>query len=285
VAPCGGCQVTGLNKDNAFIAASEQLVGDINTVCGLMSTASMLYRSRKVYDFAVDAMDRGTVRRALDANVVIISLPGEFAAQEAKNALERGMNVFMFSDNVPIEEEVEMKTIARDKGLFVMGPGCGTAVINNVSLGLMSKVREGCVGIVGASGSGVQEVAVLVHRYGEGVSQAIGTGGRDLSKEVGGITMLDQEFTKEYARRVGVTDLGVAKEAIILNVLTNDKLRYGKEKERLQRFAGLNKVVQLPTEGYSKHLEEFWMLRVSSHYLLLYTACRKRLLSPSALLL
>lgn len=125
-----------------------------------------------------------------EANMVIISVPGEFAAAEAKTALYRDMNVFMFSDNVPVEDEVEMKTIARERDLLVMGPGCGTAVINGVSLGLMSEIRRGHVGIVGASGSGIHEIAMLTHRYGEGVSQAIGTGGRDLSKEVGGITML-----------------------------------------------------------------------------------------------
>lgn len=125
-----------------------------------------------------------------EANLAVISVPGEYAATEAKNALEHNMNVFIFSDNVPIEEEVELKNIAVEKGLLVMGPGCGTSVINNISLGLMSRVRRGCIGIVGASGSGIHEIAMLVHRYGEGISQAIGTGGRDLSSQVGGITML-----------------------------------------------------------------------------------------------
>ena len=124
------------------------------------------------------------------ANLAIISVPGEFAGLEARAALNRGMNVFMFSDNVPIDEEVQLKKLAKEKNLLVMGPGAGTAVINGVSLGLMSEIRRGSIGIVGASGSGIQEIAILVHRCGEGVSQAIGTGGRDLSKEVGGITML-----------------------------------------------------------------------------------------------
>lgn len=125
-----------------------------------------------------------------DAGLALISLPGEFAAQEALKALDKNMHVFMFSDNVPLEDELEMKRIGREKGLLVMGPGAGTAVLDNVSIGLMSKVRPGNVGIVAASGSGLQEVAVLVHAYGLGISQAIGTGGRDLSKEVGGSTML-----------------------------------------------------------------------------------------------
>lgn len=125
-----------------------------------------------------------------ELNLAVISLPGEFAADEAKKALETGMHVFMFSDNVPLEDELEIKRIGREKNLLVMGPGAGTAVIDGVSIGLMSKIRRGRVGIVAASGSGLQEVAMLLHQYGLGISQAIGTGGRDLSKAVGGSTML-----------------------------------------------------------------------------------------------
>lgn len=125
-----------------------------------------------------------------EANLVFISVPGEFATQEAKNALNRGLNTFIFSDNVPLEDEVELKKMALEKGLWVMGPGCGTSVINHISIGMMSTIREGNIGIVGASGSGIHEIATLIDRQGFGISQAIGTGGRDLSKEVGGITMI-----------------------------------------------------------------------------------------------
>jgi succinyl-CoA synthetase alpha subunit len=125
-----------------------------------------------------------------EANLAIISVPGEFAGQEARAALFRGMNVFIFSDNVPIAEEVELKQLAEERGLFVMGPGCGTSVINNISIGVMSKVRKGRIGIVGASGSGIHEIAIQIHRSGLGVSQAIGTGGKDISREVGGSTMI-----------------------------------------------------------------------------------------------
>lgn len=125
-----------------------------------------------------------------DANIAVISLPGEFAGAEAMNALQEGMHCFIFSDNVPLEMEVALKKLAKEKGLLVMGPGCGVSIINNVSLGLMSKVRRGPLGIVGASGSGIHEIVMLAHRSGVGISQAIGTGGRDLSRAVGGITML-----------------------------------------------------------------------------------------------
>ena len=99
------------------------------------------------------------------------------------------MNLFIFSD-MDEDEELELKRIAHEKGLFVMGPGAGTAVVNGLSIGLMSKVRRGRIGIVAASGSGLQEVAVLVHQLGEGISQAIGVGGHDLSRKVGGIMFL-----------------------------------------------------------------------------------------------
>ncbi len=122
-----------------------------------------------------------------EANICVISLPGEYALEEAKSAIDKDLNLFIFSD-MPEADELEIKQLAHAKGLFVMGPGAGTAVINNVSLGLMSKVRPGRIGIVAASGSGLQEVAVLVHNCGEGISQAIGTGGHDLSVKVGGIT-------------------------------------------------------------------------------------------------
>lgn len=124
------------------------------------------------------------------ANLVFISVPGEFAAAEAKKAIMSGLHTFIFSDNVPLSEEVELKRLAREKGLLVMGPACGAALINGVALGLMSKVRPGPIGIVGASGSGIQEVAVLVHKQGLGISQAIGTGSRDLCEDVGAVTML-----------------------------------------------------------------------------------------------
>jgi len=124
-----------------------------------------------------------------ESNICIISLPGEYALDEAKSAIENGMNLFIFSDMTE-ENELELKQMAHERALFVMGPGAGTAVINNISIGLMSKVRPGRVGLVAASGSGLQEVAVLVHNYGAGISQAIGTGGHDLSEKVGGIMFL-----------------------------------------------------------------------------------------------
>jgi FdrA protein len=104
-------------------------------------------------------------------------------------AIARGLNVFLFSSNVSREEEVEMKRLAKDKGLLLMGPDCGTSIINHKVLGFGNVIREGGIGLVSASGTGLQEVTTLIHKAGLGISQAIGTGGGDLSEQVGGITM------------------------------------------------------------------------------------------------
>ncbi len=118
------------------------------------------------------------------ANLALISVPGAYAAAEARRALRRGLHIMLFSDNVSVEDEVSLKDEAARRGLLVMGPDCGTAIVNGVPLGFANVVRRGSIGIVGASGTGIQEVTSLIDRYGGGVSQALGTGGRDLSKAV-----------------------------------------------------------------------------------------------------
>ena len=124
------------------------------------------------------------------ANLAIISTPGPYATAEALKALKRGLHVFLFSDNVPLAEEIELKRLALRKGLLVMGPDCGTAILDGVPLGFANAVRRGRIGLVGASGTGLQQVVCLIDRLGEGVSQAIGVGGRDLDEPVGGLMML-----------------------------------------------------------------------------------------------
>jgi len=124
------------------------------------------------------------------SNLALISTPGTYAAAEALKALHRGLHVFLFSDNVPIEDEIELKRLGVRKGLLVMGPDCGTAILDGVPLGFANAVRRGSVGLVGASGTGLQQVTCLLDAFGAGVSQAIGVGGRDLHEEVGGLMML-----------------------------------------------------------------------------------------------
>ena len=124
------------------------------------------------------------------ANMVLISVPGQYAAAEVEDALDAGLHVMLFSDNVPVEDELRLKQKAVEEGLLMMGPDCGTAIINGVPLCFANAVRRGKIGVVGASGTGTQEVTVQVHKLGEGLSQVIGTGGRDLKDQIGGLMMI-----------------------------------------------------------------------------------------------
>jgi FdrA protein len=125
--------------------------------------------------------------RLPEANVAVVSVPGPYAALAAHSALSAGLHVLLFSDNVPLAEEVELKERARRLGLLLMGPGAGTAVLAGVGLGFANAVTPGPVGVVAAAGTGAQEVMSLLDRWGIGVSQVIGVGGRDLSAAVGGL--------------------------------------------------------------------------------------------------
>ncbi len=122
------------------------------------------------------------------ARWVLVSVPGAYAAEVAWSALGAGRHVFLFSDHVPLDEEVALKRAARQRGLLVLGPDCGTAVVGGVGLGFANRVRPGPVGIVAASGTGLQAVCAHLDALGTGVSQALGTGGHDLSAEVEGMT-------------------------------------------------------------------------------------------------
>ena len=142
---------------------------------------------------AVAAVPRtlaGALRVLADANLALISVPGLYAGAEAMRALRAGLHVMLFSDNVPVVTEVELKRVALERGLLMMGPDCGTAILDGVPLGFANAVPRGRIGLAGASGTGLQEVTSVIARQGEGVSQAIGVGGRDLSDAVGGAMML-----------------------------------------------------------------------------------------------
>jgi FdrA protein len=121
-----------------------------------------------------------------EAGWVLVSVPGEWATRVAAEALDLGRNVLLYSDNVPLEDEVRLKRRAEDEGLLVLGPDCGTSIVGGVGLGFSNRARPGSVGIVGASGTGMQAVVSRLHGLGLGISHALGTGGRDLSAEIGG---------------------------------------------------------------------------------------------------
>jgi FdrA protein len=160
--------------------------------------AALELASRLLAEPAQPVAERLRRARTLDAalalepqaNLALVSVPGEFAAAEARKALERGLNVMVFSDNVPIADEVALKRLAAERGLLLMGPDCGTALIGGAPLAFANVVPRGDVGIVSASGTGLQEVSSLIARMGGGISHGIGVGGRDLDERVGALGML-----------------------------------------------------------------------------------------------
>lgn len=166
--------VTAENEAQLTAARDEMML----VLNGGASKGAATYHDLDQIDLAKDPYD-----------LVQISLPGEYAAAEAKKAIEKGLDVFIFSDNVSMEEELELKKLGREKGRLVMGPDCGVGLIGGVALAAGSINKDGPIGIVGASGSGAQEVACLIERMGLGVHCLIGTGGRDLKPMIGGITM------------------------------------------------------------------------------------------------
>lgn len=178
---------TAAGANDLFIsvkAESEEAAGEA------LARVDALLRVRRAGDDG-DFRPRslaGAVRMLPEARWVLVSAPGRHAAGVADEALGLGLNVFLYSDNVPLADEVALKRKARERGLLVMGPDCGTAVVGGSGLGFANRVRRGPIGLVGASGTGLQAVMSHIHAAGSGISQAIGTGGRDLSAEVGAAT-------------------------------------------------------------------------------------------------
>lgn len=190
----------GLLRDNPGAQPNEVLIAieadDEATVATALDAAEAALRAEPTVSATGDtqAEPARSLAMALDehvgANLALVATPGPFATAEATKALNLGLNVMMFSDNVAIEDEIALKALADRNGLMVMGPDCGTAIVDGAPLGFANVVRRGNIGIVAASGTGLQQVSCLVHEAGAGVSQAIGTGGRDLDTRVAGRTTL-----------------------------------------------------------------------------------------------
>ncbi|MFL0246179.1 acyl-CoA synthetase FdrA [Candidatus Clostridium stratigraminis] len=183
-------EIEMLTPNDFFIAAASE---EENALEKIVRKVDELLNSKKDEGEAeIKARTlQGAVKQLKGANMAVISLPGKYAAEEARKALLSNLHVMLFSDNVTVEEEIDLKILGREKGLLVMGPDCGTAIINGIPLCFANVVSKGDIGIVGASGTGTQEVTVIIDKLGSGVSQVIGTGGRDLKSEVGGIMMLE----------------------------------------------------------------------------------------------
>ncbi|MFA6599354.1 MAG: acyl-CoA synthetase FdrA [Ignavibacteriaceae bacterium] len=195
-----------LLKSSGLLTDELQNAGDMDLMiafkCNSQNESDLI--SKKINEFLKKSSDEiespgsqnpssleSAIKILPDANLAMISVAGKYAGDEAMKALQSGLNVMLFSDNVSIEKEIELKKFAREKGLFVMGPDCGTAIINGVPLAFANVVNRGNIGIIAASGTGLQEVSCLISNSGCGISQAIGTGGRDVKKEVGGIMFLE----------------------------------------------------------------------------------------------
>lgn len=158
-----------------------------------LSGVDALLRARPAGDSGTDESFRPrslatALKQLPEARWVLVSVPGRYAADVAEDALDHGRNVFLYSDNVPLDREVALKQRAREKGLLVLGPDCGTAVLGGVGFGFSNRAKPGRIGLIGASGTGLQALISYLDSIEFGISHAIGTGGRDLSKEVGGIT-------------------------------------------------------------------------------------------------
>jgi FdrA protein len=192
-------QAAGLLTAEGKEAGPNDLIVAVKGDPDTLSTVAALAADQLLAAWSDDSPATGevsasTVRRLVDApaqtNLAMISTPGRYAAAEALKALKRGCHVFIFSDNVPVAHEVMLKQEAAGRGLLVMGPDCGTAIINGHPLGFANAVRRGDVGLIGASGTGLQQVSTLLHEMGAGVSQVIGVGSNDVSTAVGGLSML-----------------------------------------------------------------------------------------------
>lgn len=169
------------------------------------------------------------LRRLPTANLACISVPGAYAAYEAWKALQHGLHVFLFSHHVALDTEAQLKQFAARRGLLVMGPDCGTAFVHGVPLGFANQAGRGPVGIIAASGTGLQQVVCLLAQQGIGISQAIGVGGRDLHRRIGGQSMRAalQALTRDAETRVIVL-LSKPPDATVASWIVQDAARSGK---------------------------------------------------------
>ena len=181
----------GLTPNDLFIAAKidEALISMKEIEDAFIQYLNKSAESDGEEDYQPPSLS-SAIQTLPGANMVLVSVPGQYAAAEVEDALDAGLHVMLFSDNVTVEDELRLKQKAVEKGLLMMGPDCGTAIINGKPLCFANAVRRGKIGVVGASGTGTQEVTVQVHKLGEGLSQVIGTGGRDLKEQIGGLMMI-----------------------------------------------------------------------------------------------
>ena len=183
-------EAAGANDMASVVEADDEgvvdlVLGEVERFLGDLSNKKADSGTTSVDNWkdALDAMP--------EANLALFSIPGTYAADEIEKALDAGLHVFSFSDNVSLEDEVRLKNKAHENGLLLMGPDCGTGVLSGIPLAFTNVTNPGNIGIVAASGTGIQEATTLIDRLGGGVVHAIGTGGRDLNEAVQATTMID----------------------------------------------------------------------------------------------
>ena len=227
----------GLLSDKSRKATGGDLIiavrakDDATAASAMAKAESLLEQPVAAQKETIDLQPR-TLRSALgrlpEANLALISVPGDFAAAEARKALRAGLYVMLFSDNVSVSEEVELKREAAEAGLIVMGPDCGTSVIGGIMLGFANRIPGGDIGIVGASGTGLQEISCLIAQAGHGISHAVGVGGRDLSDKVGALStlsalkMLEEDATTRHILLVSKPPSPAVAERVV-NALSHSK--------------------------------------------------------------
>jgi FdrA protein len=177
------------SPDDLLIVVRATKAKDSEAALGQVDELLRKRRSAVAQEFRPRSLS-AAVNNLPAAEWVLVSVPGRYAADVAHEALDLDKHVFLYSDNVSVEDEISLKDKAAEKGLMVMGPDCGTAIINGIGLGFANRVQRGSIGLVGASGTGLQAITSYIHSLGGGVSQAIGTGGRDLKEVVAGRSML-----------------------------------------------------------------------------------------------
>jgi FdrA protein len=198
----GTPQNLALLRDAGLLAAEGEGAGPTDLVMTVIAASDdVAGQAWAAADAALAHRDQAGAARArprslaraldelADASLALISVPNSYAAAEAMKALRAGLHVMLFSDNVPLADEIALKRFARDRGLFVMGPDCGTAILGGVPLGFANAVPRGRIGLAAASGTGLQAVTCHLAAAGEGVSHAIGLGGRDLTDDVGALML------------------------------------------------------------------------------------------------
>jgi FdrA protein len=196
---------SGISQHDLLIAIQADDDGALTTALAAVDAALSSGPPMPGKQAAADwrPVTTGTAVSQTGPGIALVSVPGQYALAEAIDALNSGCDVMIFSDNVPVEHEVVIKDLAAERGLLVMGPDCGTAIVGGIGLGFANAIRSGPIGLVAASGTGAQQLSCLIDQAGSGCSAVLGVGGRDLSEQVGGrsaraaLAALDQDPATE----------------------------------------------------------------------------------------